>query len=69
MDALRIRCLRCVLQRWLLSSFFFPRLFSLVGDWMSTILRDTGRGLSLNLECMSEMCCTRLAGNTGRKND
>jgi len=24
--------------------------------------------LSANLECMSEMCCTRLAGNTGRKN-
>ena len=22
-----------------------------------------------NLECRSEMCCTRLAGNTGRKND
>jgi len=26
-------------------------------------------GLSANLECRSEMCCTRLAGNTGRKND
>ena len=25
--------------------------------------------LSANLECRSEMCCTRLAGNTGRKND
>ena len=24
-------------------------------------------GLSANLECRSEMCCTRLAGNTGRK--
>jgi len=24
-------------------------------------------GLSANLECMSEMCGTRLAGNTGRK--
>jgi len=24
-------------------------------------------GLSANLECMSEMCCTRLAENTGRK--
>jgi len=29
---------------------------------------DTRYGLSANLECMSEMCCTRLAGNTGRKN-
>jgi len=26
-------------------------------------------GLSANLECMSEMCYTRLAENTGRKND
>jgi len=25
-------------------------------------------GLSANLECRSEMCCTRLAENTGRKN-
>ena len=24
-------------------------------------------GPSANLECRSEMCCTRLAGNTGRK--
>ena len=24
-------------------------------------------GLSANLECMSEVCCTRLADNTGRK--
>ena len=23
----------------------------------------------MNLECRSEMCCTRLAGNSGRKND
>ena len=23
---------------------------------------------SANAECVSEMCCTRLAGNTGRKN-
>jgi len=28
---------------------------------------DTWCGLSANLECMSEMCCMRLAGNTGRK--
>ena len=26
-------------------------------------------GLSANLECMSEMCCTRLSVNTGRRND
>ena len=28
---------------------------------------DTWCSLSANLECMSEMCCTRLAENTGRK--
>ena len=27
----------------------------------------TWRGHSANLECRSEMCCTRLAENTGRK--
>jgi len=30
---------------------------------------DTWCGISANLECKSEMCCTRLAGNTGCKND
>ena len=56
---------------YLLSSpFFFPRLISAVGDWMSTIpYFHTWCGLSANVECMSEMCCTRLAENTGRKND
>ena len=35
---------------------------------MSTIpYFHTWCGLSANLECMSEMCCTRLAGNTGCK--
>jgi len=32
---------------------------------MSTILH-TWCGLSANLECRSETCCTRLAENTGR---
>jgi len=52
-----------------LSSFFylfFPRPISAVRDWLSTILH-TWCGLSANLECMSEMCCTWLAENTGRK--
>ena len=56
---------------YLLSFFsfllFFPRLISAAADWMSTIYFGTWCGLSANLECMSEMCCTRLAGNTGRK--
>jgi len=47
---------------------FFPRLFSAVADWMSTIgYFDTWCGLSANLECRTEMCCT-LAENTRRKN-
>ena len=45
---------------------FFPRLISAVGDWMSTILPHMC-GLSVNLECMSEMRCTLLAENTGCK--
>jgi len=35
---------------------------------MSTILPHMMYSLSANLECMSEICCTRLAENTGRKN-
>jgi len=50
-------------------SFLFPRLISAVGDWMSTPYFHTWCGLSANLECMSEMCCTWLAENTGRTND
>ena len=46
--------------------FFFARLISAVANWMSTILH-TWCGLSANLECRSETCCTRLAENTGRK--
>ena len=34
---------------------------------MSTILPHMV-GLSANLECMSEVCCMRLAGNAGPKN-
>jgi len=34
---------------------------------MPTIYFYTWCGLSENLECMSEMCCMRLAENTGRK--
>jgi len=46
--------------------FFFPRLISAVADWMSTILLHMVWPRA-NLECRSEMCCTRLAGNAGRK--
>ena len=47
---------------------FLPRLILAVVNWMSTILPHMV-GLSANLDCRSEMCCTLLAGNTGCKND
>ena len=55
---------------WFLSSFFFyisffPRLISAAADWICLPYFHTWP--SANLECRSEMCCTRLAGNTGRK--
>jgi len=34
---------------------------------VSILLGGSLCGLSTNLECRSEMCCTRLAGNAGRK--
>jgi len=37
---------------------------SAVADWMSTIFPC---GLSANLECRSQTCCTRLGENTGCK--
>ena len=51
-------------------SSFFPHLISAAVDWMSTILPHMvwhPCGLSANLGCRSETWCTRLAGNTGRK--
>ena len=51
-------------------SFFYssPNLSGCRLDVYHTSFR-TWCGLSANLECRSEMCCTRLAGNTGHKND
>ena len=53
------------------SSFLSSPIVSAVAEWMSTILLlfYTWCGLSANLDCSSEMCCTRLARNAGRKND
>jgi len=45
-----------------LSIFFFPRLISAPAPYFYTWC-----GLSVNLKCRSEMCCTWLAENTGRK--
>ena len=69
MAALRSRCGHYIFALWFLYFFllsFFPRLISAVGDWMSTILPHMVWPLC-DLECMSEMCCTQLAENTGRK--
>jgi len=46
------------------SSSFFPRLISAIG---CLPYFHTWCGLSANLGCRSEMCCTRLAENAGRK--
>jgi len=57
------------------SSFFFCRcvFLFLAYSQQSQIgclpYFHTWCGLSANLECRSEMCCTRLAENKGRKND
>ena len=63
----------CIFALWFLSSFFsFLSFFSSPNisgrRWMSTIYFGTRCGLSANLECMFEKCCTRLVQNTGRKN-
>jgi len=55
----------CSCGYYFLSSFF-PRLFSAVGNWMSTT-HDVAL-VSANLECRSGTCCTRLAEDTGCKN-
>ena len=45
----------------------FPRLISAAADWMSTYFH-TWCGLSVNLGCRSETCCTRLAEIQDPKN-
>ena len=45
----------------LLLSSFLSRLLSAVAYWMSIPYFRTWCGLSANVECRSEMCCTRLA--------
>jgi len=52
----------------LLSFFFFPRLISAVADWIYLPYFHTRRGLSANLGCRSETCCTRLAEIQDAKN-
>jgi len=70
MTALCSRCGHYIVVLFLSFFFFIPCLISAVADWMSTILLHIWSGrLSANLGCRSEMCCTRLAENTGPKCD
>jgi len=65
MAALRSRCGHYIFALWFLSSFyhFFPRLNPAVRlDVYHTSTHDVA--LVQILECMSEICCTRLAENT-----
>jgi len=70
MAAVRSRCGHYIFALWFLLSFFFfffPRLISAVAECLPYLY--TWCCLSASLECRSEMLCTRLAGNTERKND
>jgi len=53
---------------WFLSSIFFTSSPNLSGRRVD-VYHTSWCGPSVNLECRSEMCCTRLARNTGRTND
>jgi len=55
-------------QLWFLLSSFFLLLSSPQFSAVADLMLRTRCGLSANLECRLEMCCTRLAENTGRKN-
>ena len=69
MATLRTLYLFPVVSSIFLSSFFSsPSLSSRRVDVYHTHVY-TWCGPSANIECRSEMCCTRLPGNTGRKND
>ena len=54
--------------RPVISIFFFffysSPIISAAANWMSTILPHMVWPYTANLECISEMCCTRLAENT-----
>ena len=67
-------CSNCSVQAIMFSScgFFFFLLFFIICSQWSQIgclpYFRTRCGLSANLECRSEICCTRLTQNTGCKN-
>jgi len=57
----------CPVVSFCLLLLLFPRLISAIADWMSIPYLHTWYGLSANLRCRSETCCTALAANTGSK--
>ena len=70
MAALCHRTGHYIFAMWFLSIFYLsffssPNLSSRRLDVYHTLTH--GVALCANLECRSEMCCTRLAANTGRK--
>jgi len=71
MAALCNRAGHYIFALWFLSSFFLSFSFFLAHSQRSEIgclpYFHTWCGLSANLECRSEMCCRRLAENTGFK--
>jgi len=71
MVALCNRADHYIFALWFLSSFFLLFFFFSpnLSGWRLDVYFDTWCDLSANLECMSETWCTRLAENTGRKND
>jgi len=57
-----------ILALWFLSFLYLFSSPDLSGRRLDVYHTSThGVALSANLECRSEMCCTQLAGNTGRK--
>ena len=72
MAALWNRAGHYIFIMWFLSIFFYLLSFSspnLSGRRVDVYCTSTHGVASANLECRSEMCCTRLAGNTEPKND
>ena len=65
MAALHSRCGHYIFVLWFLLSFFLA--YSQPSQIGCLPYFDTWCGRSANLKCRPEMCCTRLAENTGRK--
>jgi len=63
--ALRCRCGHYIFCHVVSSSFFFS--LPILSRRRLDVYHTSTCGLSANLGCMSETCCMRLAGNTGRK--